>query len=281
MPQLKKFVKKFFFRPGPDFLSRLRIRNLLMAFSIPVLLFGLYYFIAFFRISSAELCLESLKLSFIEDEICRDDCSLNRWENKKALLLALESNSALEKKVFSYLQDEDLPLDFRLELVDVFRLTYQDLAIPDFLLSYLESPATNEKLRADIFASFNWELADEGPLAYYLALIDSEASLELRLAAALKISSHPNKVATFSLGDLTTIKEVIFNPETPTYLRQSLVLLLGDYRRYFPRESDALLAEIDEHSFKSDNLSRAFAADFIGREQPIVSQEEWNSYYNH
>ena len=278
---IKKSLKGFFFRPGVDFISRIRIRNVVLTISTPCLILALYYLISFVKISSAELCLESLKLSFSQEEICRGDCALNRWENKKCLLEKISTNKSLEKKIFAYLEREDLSLDFRRELVDIFRLSYEDKVIPDFLLAYLENSKTNEKLRAEIFKSFNWELEGENPLAYYLALIDSEASLELRLAAALKISSHENKIKAFSLADLDSLRKVIFNTQTPVYLRQSLVLLLGDYRRYFPQESEALLAEINEHSFKSDNLSRAFAADFIGLELPEISQEEWNNYYNH
>lgn len=277
---IKKNLKAFFFRPGVDFISRIRIRNVVLAISIPCLVLALYYLISFVKISSAELCLESLKVSFAQEEICRADCALNRWENKKCLLEKITTNKKLEKKIFSYLEREELSLDFRQELVDIFRLSYEDKVIPDFLLAYLENPKTNEKLRAEIFKSFNWELEGQNPLAYYLALIDSEASLELRLAAALKISSHDNKLRAFSLADLDSLKKVIFNTQTPAYLRQSLVLLLADYRRYFPQESEALLAEIESHSFNSDNISRAFAADFIGLELPDISQEEWNNYYN-
>lgn len=302
-------LKRFFLREdlGGDFdfkltswkklLKSLRPISLVLVVVIPIAILSLYYLIALFSVSPKALCLEALKFSFENDKVCRDNCALYRLENKTCLIEALKFKSqtknsselitknsfeisSLEKKIFNYLKNEDLDYNFRFELVNVIAQASSNKIAPDFLVSYLESPLGDEKIKAEIFKAFDWELVASEPLAYYLAIINSEASLELRLAAALKISSYPEKNLAFKVNDLEILREVIFNIKTPSYLRQSLVLLLGDYRRYFPEESNLLLAEIEKANFKSDNISRAFAADFIDLPLPEISQEEWNDYYN-
>lgn len=295
--KLKSYLKKFFLREDLglkfDFklaswrrlFKCLRPSSLILVLSLPVCVLSFYYLVAFFSVSPKSLCLESLKFSFENDKACRENCALYRLENKTCLIEALEvdggaNHSNLEKKIFSYLKDENLDFNFRFELVDVIAQASPSRTAPDFLISYLESSLGDEKIKAEIFKAFDWELVADDPLAYYLAIIDSEASLDLRLAAALKISSYPEKSLVFKTKDLEILKEVIFKPQTPAYLRQSLVLLLGDYRHYFPEESNLLLAEIEKNNFRTDNISRAFAADFIGLPLPEISQEEWNLYYN-
>lgn len=299
----KNYLKKFFLREDLglkfDFklvswrrlFKCLRLRSLVLVLSIPVFVLVSYYLVAFLSVSQKTLCLEALKFSFENDKACRENCALYRLENKTCLIEALQakdstkfknstSPSGLEKNIFSYLKDESLDFNFRFELVNIIAQSSAESVAPDFLISYLESSGGDEKIKAEIFKAFNWNLAGAEPLAYYLAIINSDASLELRLAAALKISSYPEKSLAFNTEDLEIIREVIFNAQTPSYLRQSLVLLLGDYRHYFPEATELLLAEIEKTNFRTDNISRAFAADFMGLPLPEISQEEWNLYYN-
>jgi len=307
--KLKNYLKKFFLREdlGQKFdfklaswrrlFKCLRPNSLVLALSVPITLFGIYYLVAFFSISPKAVCLEALKFSFENDKACRGNCVLYRLENKTCLIEALKvkndiqaspgvndknsfQSSSLEKKIFSYLKDENLDYNFRFELVNVIAQASSDGVVPNFLVAYLDGPLGDEKIKAEIFKAFDWELVAGEPLSYYLAIINSDSSLELRLAAALKISAYPEKSLAFKVKDLEILKEVIFKPQTPAYLRQSLVLLLGDYRHYFPEESSLLLAEIERTNFRTDNISRAFAADFIGLPLPEISQEEWNRYYN-
>ena len=299
--KLRNRLKRFFLREdlGQNFdfklaswkrlLKCLRPISLVLVLSTPIALFSIYYLFAFFSVSPKAVCLEALKFSFENDQACRENCALYRLENKTCLIEALKvkdetqagsKTSSLEKKIFGYLKDESLDDNFRFELVNVIAQAFSEGVAPDSLVSYLEAPLGDEKIKAEIFKAFDWELIAGEPLAYYLAIINSEASLELRLAAALKISSYPEKSLAFKVKDLEILREAIFNAKTPSYLRQSLVLLLGDYRRYFPEASDLLLAEIEKTNFRTDNISRAFAADFIGLPIPEISQEEWNDYYN-
>lgn len=295
--KLKNRLKKFFLREDLglkfDFkiaswrrlFKCLRPGSLVLILSVPIFVLGLYYSVALFSVNPKALCLEALKFSFENDKACRENCALYRLENKTCLIeaLAAEDDAGppyLEKNIFSYLKDENLDFNFRLQLVDIIAQASPAGAAPDFLISYLESSLGDEKIKAEIFKAFDWDLVKDEPLAYYLAIIDSEASLELRLAAVLKISVYPEKRLAFRAQDLEVLKRVIFKSQTPAYLRQSLVLLLGDYRHYFPEVTDLLLAEIEKTNFKTDNISRAFAADFIGLSLPEISQEEWNLYYN-
>lgn len=287
----------FSFASWKRLLKCLRPASLVLVLIMPIALLSLYYLIAFFSVSPRAVCLEALKFSFENDKACRENCALYRLENKTCLVKALKVSgdakikvgsssspsfkaSSLEKKIFSYLKDESLDYNFRCELVDVLAQTSSSGVAPDFLVSYLESSLGDEKMKAEIFKAFDWGLVKAEPLAYYLAIINSDASLELRLAAALKIGSYPEKNLVFKIKDLEILREVIFNAKTPVYLRQSLVLLLGDYRHYFPEESDLLLVEIEKTNFRADNISRAFAADFIGLPLPEISQDEWSRYYN-
>ena len=55
---------------------------------------------------------------------------------------------------------------------------------------------------------------------------------------------------------------------------------MGDYLQFFKDESRELLIEISEAEYIQDNISRAFAADFLNLPLPEISQLEWDSYYN-
>lgn len=244
-----------------------------------VLPFFLYYFFSFISIGQDSVCLESLRLSFLGEGACRDECYLNRLENKKCIISKFKEKSALEKKIFAYLKNENLDFSFRQEMLNVLTKVYEEKGAPTFLVSYLESPSGDQKMKAEIFSAFDWEMVGGSPLSYYLAVLKSEASLDLRLAAALKISSYNKKSTIFSVSDLETLREIIFRKNTDSYLRQSLVLLLSDYHNFFPEETEEMFSDILAANFSHDNISRAFAADFIDQPLPEVSQSEWDNYY--
>lgn len=250
--------------------------KLVLAIVLPLFL---YYFFSFVTIGSESVCLESLRLSFVDGGVCREECYLNRLENKKCITSSFKENSKFEKKLFSYLKNESLDFSFRQEMLNILAKVYEEKGAPMFLVSYLESAVGDQKMKAEIFAAFDWEMVGGGPLSYYLAILESEASVELKLAAALKISSYNKKSVAFSVSDLETIEKVIFDDETDSYLRQSLVLLLSDYHNIFPEETAEIFTDILAANFKQDNISRAFAADFINEPLPEISQSEWDRYY--
>ena len=272
------FKFDFKLKPGWRFLKSLRIKNVLLVLFSPVFILFFYYAISFLSINKETICLETLKRSF-NNQSCRDDCVLNRLENKKCILDNFKKNSKLEKKIFNLIAQKDLDFNFRKELIDIIRLAYKNQEAPSSLLTYLESSLIDEKIKAEIFKAFDWEVIGKSPLFHYLNVLNSDASLELRLAAALKISIYHDQQAALSVDDLEILQTVIFKAETPSYLRQSLVLLLGDYQKLYPEATKSLLAEIEQANFPQDNISRAFAADLIGLELPEISQAEWDDYY--
>lgn len=266
-------------KPSLRFLKSLKLKNILLVLISPIFILFIYYSISFLTISRADICLEKLKRSFNNEELCRDNCALSRLENKKCVLNEFRKASKIERKIFHYLAQKELVFNFRRELVDIIRLAYQNQEAPSVLLTYLESDLIDEKIKAEIFKAFDWEIKGRSPISHYLDIINSDASLELRLAAVLKISIYYDQKSALSVDDLEILQKVIFKTNTPTYLRQSLVLLLGDYYKLYPEATRELLSEIVEANFYQDNISLAFAADLIGLELPEVSQAEWDRYY--
>lgn len=288
LPAKIKLFKKTILKTkvAKPFWQRLNFRTCFLgSLSLFFLFFLVYYLVSFWSLEPAEICLAKFKKSWELEKICRADCALQRVEQKKCLAAALTKGSPhLEKKLISYFQDETLEIDFRQEIISVFRATYGEDTLPAFLAAYLKNSTGSSALQATIFRSFNQTdsaaAVAENVLDYYFSVLENNSDTELRLAAAVKISSYPGKETDFSLGQLEQIKILIFGPALDSYLRQSLVLLLGDYQKIFPAETAALLQEIYLADFSDDNISRAFAADFLGEEPPVISQEEWNKYYN-
>lgn len=286
--RLNRKLRKFFFKKDfnlklslkkKDFKSlfiSLRKRRLVLILFLPLFF---YYLVSFLLVSSESICLESLRLSFLNNDACREQCYLDRLNNKKCIIANLEEGSSLEKKIFSYLKDESLDFSFRQEMLEIIKSLYAEKEAPLYLVTYLESASGDNRMKAEIFSAFDWEMVGSSPLSYYLAILESDTSLELRLAAALKISSYNKKSSDFKLADLEILESVIFRNDTDSYLRQSLVLLLSDYHNFYPEETALLFNKILAANFRNDNISRAFAADFIKEPLPEVSDLEWDRYY--
>ena len=254
-----------------------------LCFSVALVLFLLlYYFIAFFFVSKEEICLENLKRSFEKEKICHETCALKRLENKKCLSFNLNKKTKIEKTMQSYIYNEELQIDFRIFLIDIFRSVYGSDNPPLSLVNYLSLQSANKSVQAAILRFFDFSRLSgdmNNPLDYYFSILEKESSSELRLEAAVKIATYKNAEQYFSVYQLSLIELIIMDKKTDKYLRQSLVLLLSDYLKAMPEETRALLEKIYQENFPGDNISRAFAADLLGVSLPEINQEEWDAYY--
>lgn len=259
-------------------------RKFFLTLSLALFLFFLiYYSSSFFLISQEEICLENLKQSFMQESLCHEDCAAQRVKDKKCLSLNLKRKPKIEKKMQSYIYNENMQLDFRIFLIGVFRNVYGADNPPESLFHYLSLQSGNKSLQAAIIRFFNFSNLSankDNPLDYYFAILENENSAnEIRLEAAVKIATYKDGEKYFSIHQLTLIESIIFNRTSDKYLRQSLVLLLADYLSVIPEETKILLEKIYQSNFSGDNISRAFAADLLGVPLPEISQAEWDAYY--
>lgn len=259
-------------------LSSLKTSFMILLLSLPLGIIALYYSISFIVISEEEMCLEALKQSFEKNVICREQCQLNRIQNKTCLIENLKDNSVAEKKLLAYLQNEEEDIEFRKKLLEIMLVANRDYK--NYLLTYFKSKDISFEIKMEIFKLLDWSNVVQHPMQYYLSILDSSADDEMRLLSVIKIGEHQNKSRDFSLSDLDIFKKIILQQKTNNNLRQHLVMLLGDYLSFFREESRELLQEISEAEYIQDNIARAFAADFLKLPLPEISQLEWDSYYN-
>lgn len=280
---LKNKIFKFKRFLSPENKER-RLRRGLSCFFIflPFLILIIYYSLAFLLISKSDVCLAELKRSFEEDLICREACALNRLENKKCLISVLKNNKKLEKKLSQIFLDESLNLEFRKELINIFASIYSYERAPDFLSNYFSEEGGDKNLKLSILRSFKEveEIRGQTSLIdYYFSVFKDNLDPSIQQEALVKISAYPEKFVAFTSEQINFIREQIFLENQDSRLRQSLVLLLSDYHKFFPEEVEFLWRDILVANFYQDNISRAFAADFLDENPPEVSQAEWNNYY--
>jgi len=281
---MKKLKKLLFNLRGwlKKHLNKKRLAIAAILFLVIILL--LYYVISFFSVSAAEVCLERLRLSFSNEKLCHEDCAVSRVKNKKCVLDSLRPDSKEERKIKSYIFEENIDLDFRIFLIEIIQKSYGSKNPPLFLLDYFSQDIGELELKLAIFRYFDLsqpETDGGNPLDYYFLILNSKAPNEIKLEAAVKIASFEEGEKYYTAAQVEKIKQIIMEGKTEVYFRQSLVLLLGSYREALPEETDDVLKQIYSADFSGDNISRAFAADFLGEEIPEVSSEEWNEYYNH
>lgn len=254
----------------------------LLIFLILSCLLFFYYSLSFLLVSRDDLCLERLRLSFLENPACRENCAAARIEDRKCLAEALKNKSKIEKKMETYIYNEEMQVDFRIFLIGIFRNVYGSDNPPSSLLNYLSLKSGDKSLQAAILRFFDFSRLGgnkDNPLDYYFNILKDENSSELRLEAAVKIASYKGGEEFFSLQQLALIDSIIMDKNTDKYLRQSLVLLLSDYLAILPEETNSLLQKIYNSNFYGDNISRVFAADILGLPLPEISQAEWDAYY--
>ena len=260
------------------------------AFSLIII----YLFFALLNVDPAELKLAELKNSFEKEKICHESCSNIRQQAIEIIVddLIINSNSRTSQRLKDYFLNDDLKPQFRMELVKILRLTYNQDSPPDYVKEYLADSTGDPVVQASIINSFhpsslNPEVIETAlPLDYYFQILTSQRNLLLKEAVVSALSNYPDKKSDFSVSQLMIIKKIGLDPETNKHFRASLILLLGDYYPLFPTETDLILKTIYSQADDDDTISRAFAADILNRLAntklviPEISAPQWDEYYN-
>lgn len=283
-----------------------------------------YFLLSLASVSREEIMAVELKISWEEEPICREECQSWRQERLGPIInhLSQRTDSSLSRLLINYFYDESLGEGFKRELIRIWRSALGPDSPPDFLLEYLEAPNGDSNLKAAIITSFNASAFTKrpsvdapaslselmfglpiGPLSYYFDLLLSEEDLALKKAAVRALSDYSNKKQNFSRDQLPVLGEIIKDDLTDKRLRQSLVMLLGDYYELYSEESLVLLRSI-YRAERIDEISRLLAADFLQRAEvavalaegkefspklldqaesawprPVVSESAWAEYY--
>jgi len=246
----------------------------IVIYSMAVLFFltFLYYLLSFLFISSFDICLEKLKKSYNDEVICREECYLNREEYYNCLSKKLDKNL---DKIEKIIKDEDENIDFRLDLISFLSSVYGKNNVPVFLNEYLTENGVNSEIQTKIIYSYDFS----NGLDSYFQILEGNFSLEMKKAAIYKISNYENK-EEYNNDQLFVIKDLIFKENIEKDLRQDLVLLLANYQEQYREDVLSIWEDVYTSSFDGDDISRAFAADFLGKEDVVVEESEWLKYFS-
>jgi len=272
---------------------RARRRILLLS---GLLIAGLFIIvlIMILSVSQAETSLAELKRSWDEDKICHEDCSSKRKAIIDLIVKDLRSipDSGTADMIKEYFFDQNVSHDFKKELVRIVSVAQEGNDPPDFFRTYLSDSQGDAAIRAKILVSFKPDSwfgtgnGDSSPSDYYFSILSASGDLPLRRAVVSALSNLPDKDQYFSLLHLDIIKGLIFDSGTDSNLRRDLIMLLGDYYPFFPKETAAVLRAFYKTDPSGDDIARAFAADLLNRlahtdlKIPEVSQEQWADYYD-
>lgn len=252
-----------------------------------------YLIIALLSVSRMELVLAELRNSWQQDKICHEECAQKRREKIAELIEGLRSKpgSRASKLLQTYFLEENGDRSFRIQVLQIILAVYSPGNPPEYVRQYLGSPNGDLKIKAEIINSFSpgslfFSTAVGSPLDYYFTLLAGPEAIELKLAAASAISNFPDKDAAFTKSQIEAVKKIILDPAADRRLRQSLVLLLGDYYPLFPGEVVPVLQAVYQDETSGDDISRAFAGDILNRRGgtelalPQISDAQWDEYYN-
>jgi len=131
------------------------------------------------------------------------------------------------------------------------------------------------------------ETGDASLTSFYFLCLNQDNDLGVRQEAVRAISTIKDQNLDYNVNQLAIIKNLIMAPDTDKALRADLVFLVGNYYPLFPSASAAILSDLYKQTPAGDNVSRALAADEFNRlgrgaklAAPVVSQAEWDAYYN-
>ena len=261
-----------------------------MISGLVILAIALYLSISLLAVDPAKLGLESLRRSFREEKICHEACIADRKKAEAALIAILEKHpssksAALVEKYFS---DERNGDDFRIALIGIIKQAFGPYDPPGYIADAFRD-SDDPAIRAAILAAFDPAAlgAGDDTMGYYYGLAADDRDMEVRLAAVRAMGSAEEKVDSFRESQLDDMSRLILDSGTDKRLRQSLILLSGDYYPLFPEKTKGMLTAFYRNDISGDNISRAFAADILNRlgnedlSMPAISAEEWDEYYNY
>jgi hypothetical protein len=245
-----------------------------------------YLLIALSSVSAGEVRLAELAGSWTKEKVCHEACASNRRALEEAIIdeLAGSTRSARRtaRRLEIYFLDEDSDAAFRQRLVSILGRAFGPDDLPPYLSDYLAREDGQADVRAAIIDAYGTAFSPD----YYLTVVKGSGETSLKQAAVRALSVYPDKAFNFSVAQLATIGESVFDKTLPQSLRAALVLLLSDYYSLFPTETDKLLRTIYGADKEVDVISRAFAADILNRHGqktwllPDISEAQWAEYYN-
>lgn len=260
---------------------------LMIGLALSLVLF--YLVLSMLIVDQTELSLEKLRRSYRREPICHEACAADRETAVFIIIKNLKEqpDSKNARRLAAYLLDEDNEIDFRISLIQIVREVFGVDTPPGYIKDYLAREG-NPLLRAAIISSFSaWSLSEiDNPLDYYYEILASDEAVAVKLAAVRELGSTADKENLFVGEHLGHIKKMVFDSKNDQRLRQSLILLLGDYYSVFPDETRDILLAFYKTDISGDAISRAFAADILNRLSgerlvvPEISAAEWEEYYN-
>lgn len=269
----------------------LKKKRLVLIFVVLLILVvapGIYYGAALMRVSEAEVNLAALRENINNEKICHDDCLLFRKKKENLIIAAInKSEKKLLKRLEDYWFNQDESLDFKKEIINLWRLNNDLENIPQYFFDYLDNEEGDVKLQALIISSYLSPNQDIRWLDYYLNLLISKRDVSLKKEALLALSNREDKAEHFTLKQLSLLKKLMFDKSAPEEIKPHVVLLIGDYYQLFSEDTELVLMELYE-SQEVDNISKAFAVDILNRYRtkkklasPEISSEEWGKYYSY
>lgn len=292
MNKLKKFWR---FLAG-HLLKRLKSyspkkrRLIIVMSSFSVLIIGglLYYGVALARISEAEINLAALRENINNEKICHEECLLVRKKQEEIIIIALKNvEENLLKRMKTYFLSSEESLEFKEEIINLWRLNNDFTAVPPYIYEYLDDENGDPKLQVLIIGSLLSPDNDPRWLDYYFSLLTSKRDVSLKKEALNALSNREDKEGEFNLRQLVFLKNLLLNSETPLEIKSDLVLLIGEYYPLFPEDTELILEDVYANK-EIDNITRAFATDILNRylkgkklTAPAISGEEWEKYYNY
>jgi hypothetical protein len=272
-------------------------KKLLISGGVFITLVLIYLLVSFLIVQPAEIQLARLKSSWEKEKICHEACSLKRRLASEAIVRALEkeaggTESRLRRRLKLYFLDKKLSAEFKSELIRIIRQADGPDNPPDYLKNYLSSVDGDVVVQGEILNSFpatslRPESVEQSPLNYYFTILTGDREFYIKKAAIHALSNYPDKTRYFSDDQLAIIRNLTLDPSTDKRLRQSLIMLLGDYYPLFPTATAEILIEVYTIKTFSDEISRAFAADILNKNDqrnkwplPDISEATWDEYYN-
>lgn len=258
------------------FFKRNRNKKIIILLSfLLVIIIILYYLFSFVFVSSFSICLEKLRRTYDNEIICRDACFNERNQYGERLSNRIEKRDSNKEKIEEIILSEDEDIEFRKNLMNILVNVYGKENVPSFLNDYFLEEDGNEDIKKEVINLYDFSQGLED----YFHILVGDFSLKIKRAAVVKISNCENK-EDYSLEQVEKIRELIFNENISDKLRQDLVLLLANYKDKFNFDVVSIWEEVYNSNFTNDNISRAFVADFLDKDEVVVDEEEWLNFYS-
>lgn len=260
------------------------------------LLVGVTSFLLLRRDTPGELSLRFLEDSWVNEKTCHEDCLVRRNKERVAVIKSLSTesreSSQINKKIKKYLfqSGPNVSLEFQIELIKIIAAAYGQNNPPIYLREALINNKIETPLQVAMLNNFQMFINDQEARNFYLSILSSDRGLVIKKEAIRALSNLNGRTEEgkelMAETDFTPLENLLFDFNTPSSLRISVVMLLSDYYYLFPERSVEILTRVYE-TLEFDNFSRALAADALNHfspvvsyDLPVISEDDWKKYYN-